>query len=266
MIYDGNGCPTGAPCSQVLLGSLVLPRPRDDRVQAPRAVVREGPVMVDVAGRPAQAARRPSARMRRSPSTSATSASSTASASPRRRRSAARSSNLFRREPADDVLGAARRHLPARPRRVARGHRPERRRQEHAAPGARRDHHAVGGRGRRRRPDLEPADPRRRLRPGPDRPRQHPAGRRVHGHRARRDAAHHTGHRRVRRHRPVHRRADQDLLVGHARAARLRDRDLGRPRHPAARRGPRDRRRGVPGEVQGSASSSSCTAAKASSS
>ena len=48
--------------------------------------------------------------------------------------------------------------------------------------------------------------------------------------------------RRVRRHRRVHRRAAQDLFVGDARAARVRHRDLGRPGHPAARRGPRHRR------------------------
>ena len=46
----------------------------------------------------------------------------------------------------------------------------------------------------------------------------------------------------VRRARRLHRRPDQDLLVGHARAARLRHRDVGRPGHPAPRRGPRDRR------------------------
>ena len=57
-------------------------------------------------------------------------------------------------------------------------------------------------------------------------------------------------HRRLRRPRSVHRRADQDLLVGHARPARLRDRDLGRPGHPAARRGARHRRRRLPGEVE----------------
>ena len=38
------------------------------------------------------------------------------------------------------------------------------------------------------------------------------------------------GDRRVRGAGPVHRRADQDVLVGHARAARVRDRDLGRAR------------------------------------
>ena len=43
----------------------------------------------------------------------------------------------------------------------------------------------------------------------------------------------------------------QDLLVGDARAPRVRHRDLGRPGHPAARRGPRDGRRQVPREVEG---------------
>ena len=61
----------------------------------------------------------------------------------------------------------------------------------------------------------------------------------------------------LRRPRSVHRRADQDLLVGHARQARLRDRDLGRPGHPAARRGSRHRRRRLPGEVEAARASSS---------
>ena len=86
------------------------------------------------------------------------------------------------------------------------------------------------GNGRGRRPHLEPADPRRRLRPGPDGHRQHPARRRVHGHRPPRRRGAAAGDRRVRGAGPVHRRADQDVLVGHARAARVRDRDLGRAR------------------------------------
>ena len=60
-------------------------------------------------------------------------------------------------------------------------HRAERRRQEHAPPGPGRDHHAVGGRGRRARPRVEPADARRRLRPGAHGQREHPARRRVPG-------------------------------------------------------------------------------------
>ena len=92
--------------------------------------------------------------------------------------------------------------------------------------------------------DLDAADARRRLRPGPDRPRQHPAGGRVPRASTRSEMARRLdGDHRVRRHRPVHRRADQDVLVGHAGPARVRDRDVGRPGHPAARRGPRDRRR-----------------------
>ena len=111
------------------------------------------------------------------------SASGTACASPARRRCANRSRKLLSRQTASGVLGAPRRVVPARPRRVARRHRPERGRQEHAPPGAGRDHHAVGGHDRRPRPDLEPARPRGRVRPGADRPRQHPARWGVHGHR-----------------------------------------------------------------------------------
>ncbi len=136
-------------------------------------------------------------------------------------------------------------------RRVAGGHRPERRRQEHAAPGPRRDHPAVRGRGRRPRPRVRAADPRRRLRQGADGSRQHPARRRVPRPRRRRHPRAPAVDHRVRRARRLHRRAAQDLLVGDARAARVRHRDLGRPGHPAARRGPRHRRRQLPGEVEG---------------
>ena len=55
--------------------------------------------------------------------------------------------------------------------------------------------------------------------------------------------------RRVRRARALRRPEAEELLVGDAGAARLLDRDPGRLRHPAARRGARGRRRGVPGEV-----------------
>ena len=133
------------------------------------------------------------------------------------------------------------------------GHRAERRGQEHAPPGARRDHHAVGGRGRGRRPRLGAAD----LGAGFD---QDLSGRdNIRAGRARSWASTtlmrriDAGHHRLRRHRPVHRRPDQDVLVGHARPARLRDRDRGRPRHPPARRGPRDRRRDRSGRSRSSA-------------
>ena len=56
-------------------------------------------------------------------------------------------------------------------------------------------------------------------------------------------------HRRVLRARAVRRPEAQELLVGHAGAARVRDRDPGRLRHPAARRGARGRRRELPAEV-----------------
>ena len=95
------------------------------------------------------------------------------------------------------------------------------------------------------------ADPRRRLRQGADRPRQHPARRRIPRARRRGDAPAPAVDHRVRRARRLHRRAAQDLLVRDARPARLRDRDLGRPGHPAARRGARDRRRQLPGQVEG---------------
>ena len=55
--------------------------------------------------------------------------------------------------------------------------------------------------------------------------------------------------RRIRRAGAVRRPEAEELLVGHAGAARLLDRDPGRLRHPPARRGARRRRRGVPGEV-----------------
>ena len=54
---------------------------------------------------------------------------------------------------------------------------------------------------------------------------------------------------RLRRARPVHRPQAQELLVGHARPARVRGDDPGRRRHPADRRGARRRRRRVPAEV-----------------
>ena len=106
---------------------------------------------------------------------------------------------------------------------------------------------------RGQRPRLEPADPRRGVRPGPQRARQHPAGRRVHGPRRPARPRAPAVDRRLRGPRPVHRYADQDLLVGHARAPRVRHRDVGRSGHPPARRGPRDRRRRVPREVEGRA-------------
>ncbi len=172
--------------------------------------------------------------------------------------------NLFRRQPADRVLGSPGRRFPAGPRGVAGGHRPERGGQEHAPPGARRDHHAIGGRGGGRWPDLEPADARCRLRPGAVRSRQHPPGRCVPRPRPGAHAPDHPGHHRVRRHRPVHRRADQDLLVRHACPPGLRDRHLGRPGHPAARRGARHRRPGRSARSRSSACSTWSRAPRAS--
>ncbi len=58
VIYEGT-LPDWGALLEVLLGVDRLPRPHDARVQAPRAVVREGPLMVDVAGRPAEAAPAP---------------------------------------------------------------------------------------------------------------------------------------------------------------------------------------------------------------
>ena len=107
---------------------------------------------------------------------------------------------------------------------------------------------------------------RRRLRPGADRPRQHPARRGLHGHRPRRDGRAARVDHRVRRHRPVHRRADQDLLVRDAGSARLLDRDLGRSGHPAPRRSPRHRRPGRSARRAGRASWSSSRAPRRSSS
>ena len=150
------------------------------------------------------------------------------------------------------LLGAPPRLAPGRPRRVARRHRAERRRQEHAPPGPRRDHPPVRGRRRRPRPRLGTADARRRLRPrsSPGRDNILLGGAFLGlddcGH-ARAAAI----DRRVRRPRRLHRRPAQDLLVGDARAARVRDRDVGRPGHPAARRSPRHGRRDVPREVEG---------------
>ena len=51
----------------------------------------------------------------------------------------------------------------------------------------------------------------------------------------------------------LHGRADQELLVGHAHAARLRDRREPRSRRAAARRDLRRRRRGLPAAVHGHA-------------
>ena len=147
--------------------------------------------------------------------------------------------NLFRRQPADRFWALRDVDFRLVHGESLGGHRPERGGQEHAPPGPRRDHHAIGGRGGGRWPDLEPADARCRLRPGAIRARQHPPCRRIPRPRPGADAPDHAGHHRVRRHRSVHRGADQDLLVRHARPPGLRDRDLGRPGHPAARRGAR---------------------------
>ena len=200
--------------------------------------VEQAPPRMDTARGPGDRRQRP-----RGPSTTC--------GSPGRRRSAGRSGRCSGAGRQRQVLGAAPRR-PARPaRRVAGGHRPERRRQEHAPPGARRDHPSVRGRGRRLRARLRAADARRRLRQGADRAGQHPARRRLPRARRRGDPPAPALDHRVRRARRLHRRAAQDLLVRDARPPRLRDRDLGRPGHPAARRGARHRRRELPGQVEG---------------
>ncbi len=111
--------------------------------------------------------------------------------------------------------------------------------------------HPSEGVGRRLRARLRVADARRRLRQGPDRPGQHPARRRLPRARRRGDPPAPALDHRVRRARRLHRRAAQDLFVRDARPPRFRDRDLGRPRHPAAGRGARHRRRELPGQVEG---------------
>ena len=113
------------------------------------------------------------------------------------------------------VLGAPARVAAAPPRRIA--HRSEWRRQVDAPPGPRGDHPAVAGLGRRPRARVRSAHVGRRVRPGPDRPRQHPARRRVPRPRRRGHPCAHARDHRIRRARRVHRRADQDLLLGHAR-------------------------------------------------
>ncbi len=50
--------------------------------------------------------------------------------------------------------------------------------------------------------------------------------------------------------RAVHRRAGEELLVGHVRPARVLGRDQRRPRHPADRRGARGGRRRVPAALR----------------
>ena len=56
-------------------------------------------------------------------------------------------------------------------------------------------------------------------------------------------------HRRLLRHRGVHRHPGEVLLVGHVRPARVRGRRARRPGDPSRRRGPRRRRRAVPAQV-----------------
>ena len=101
----------------------------------------------------------------------------------------------------------------------------------------------------RQRADLGADRARRRLPPGDLRARE-----RLHQrHHARADEAEIDAplrrDRRVRRARAVHRRAGQDLLVGHVHAARVRRGDPRRPRRAAGRRGARGRRRGLHPQV-----------------
>ena len=71
----------------------------------------------------------------------------------------------------------------------------------------------------------------------------------IHGLAPRRDPREARRDRRVRRARGLHRPAGAHVLVGDVHAARLRDRRAHRGRRPAARRGLRRRRRGVPAQV-----------------
>ena len=135
-------------------------------------------------------------------------------------------------------------------RRVLRDRRAQRQRQEHAAEVHRRHLR----RGQRtdlvhgRAVDVHRA--RRRLQPGPGGARQrrhqrdHARPHAARGAGTRFDARH-----RVRRTRGVHRPEAQELLLRDARAPGVLDRDPGRRRHPADRRGARRRRRRLPAEV-----------------
>ncbi len=114
--------------------------------------------------------------------------------------------------------------------RVLRHHRPERQRQEHAAQDHRRHLPARRGHRARARHALAVHRARRRLQPGADGARQHPHQRdaaRPHEEAARRAVR--RDHR-VRRARAVRRPEAEELLVGHAGAARVLDRDPGRLR------------------------------------
>ena len=231
------------------VGERHLPRAHDGRLQAPRAQLRQGPVSAPTA---TAVATRLSSRDPNTPSGPRTSASSTTCAS--------RKKTTLRRSHRADAR--------ARPARSSSGRCATSRcgcstasRSRSSAPTAparaRSSRSWPGSSGRPRASSTSrghvsgPADPRRRLRQGAERHRQHPARRRVPRPRRRGHPRAAALDHRVRRARRVHRCAAQDLLVGDARPARVRDRDLGRPGHPAARRGPRDRRRGVPREVEG---------------
>ena len=136
-----------------------------------------------------------------------------------------------------------------RARRVLRHRRPQRERQEHAAQVPRRD---LRGRRREhagRRQAVAVHRARRRLQSRPDGARQRADQRDPARPLAARGARAVRRHHRVRRARGVPRPQAQELLVGHARAARVRGRDAGRRRRAADRRGARGRRRRVPAEV-----------------
>ena len=145
--------------------------------------------------------------------------------------------------------GARRRVARRRAGRGGRPRRPQRLRQVDAAAPDRRDHQADVGPRRGRRPDRLAARARRRLPPRLQRPRERLPQRRHLRAQAGADPRALRRDRRLRRARAGDRPARPHVLVRDVHAARLRDRGASRRRHPAARRGLRRRRRGLPAQV-----------------
>ena len=155
------------------------------------------------------------------------------------------------------LLGAPRHRVRGPGGLVARVDRPQRLGQDHAAEVHRRDPASDVRRDPLSRPGRGAARAGRRLPPRADRPRERLPERVVprsvaQGHRPRVRR-----HRRVRRAAGLHGQPGEVLLVGDARAARLRGGRARRARHPADRRGARRRRRGVPGRSASTASGAS---------
>ena len=151
--------------------------------------------------------------------------------------------------PPRDLPGAARHLLRRASRRVLRDRRAQRQRQEHAAEVPRRDLRSRQRADLDERPALDVHRARRRLQPGSCGARQRRAQRDHDGALATRGTRALRRGDRLRRTARVRGAEAQELLLGHARAARVLGRDPGRRRDPARRRGARRRRRRLSAEV-----------------